>query len=637
MTFGIPFTPEDEHWFREGTHSLLYRRFGAHSHEVDGVSGIRFAVWAPRAVKVHLIGDMNQWQPNIHPLHREGDVWSAWIPDAKRGHRYKYRVYFRDGGWADKADPYGVWMEHPPETASVVWDLEHAWNDARWMSERSHRQHRAAPISIYEVHLGSWRRKADDRVYGYRELVGPLIAHVQRLGFTHVEFLPVMEHPFYGSWGYQVTGYFSATRRYGTPQDLMALIDELHQAGIGVILDWVPGHFPSDAHGLAWFDGGALYEHGDRRLGFHPEWNSQIFDFSRAEVRSFLISSARFWLETYHADGLRIDGVASILYRDYARGEGEWLPNQEGGREYWEAAQFLTDLNRMIRREFPDTLSFAEDSTTWPGMTKPTEQGGIGFDFKWDMGWMHDSLKYLALDPIHRRFHHSSMTFRSLYSFQENYLLPLSHDEVVHGKRALLDKMWGDEWQKRSGWRLMLGWMFAQPGKKLLFMGAEFGQWREWNHDRELDWGCLQAPEHQKLQEWLCTLARYYRDTEAMHQGDCAVEGFSWVNGADADRSVLTFLRTAKNGAQRIFVFNFTPVPRQDYWIGAPEPGRYVEDLNSDAVEYGGSGVGNPDGIETEAISWDALPSRLRVTLPPLGMLVLRRLPGKKAKRKIVK
>ncbi len=632
---GSKLTHDDRFLFHQGTHHRMFAKLGAHRHDVDGVPGFRFAVWAPNAMQVHLIGDMNQWTAGQHLLHRNGEIWEIWVPDARVGHRYKYRVIAPNGTWGDKADPYGFRMENPPNTASIVWDLGYEWNDGRWMGERAQRQAKMAPVSVYEIHLGSWKRKPNGDFLSYREVAQPLITHVHRMGFTHVELMPVMEHPFYGSWGYQVSGYFSPTHRYGSPQDLMWLIEQLHQANIGVILDWVPGHFPSDAHGLGYFDGTHLYEHADPRLGYHPEWNSLIFNFGRPEVKSFLISSAWFWLELYHADGLRIDGVASMLYRDYARKEGEWLPNAAGGRENPEAAELLAHLNQAVHERFPDVLIMAEDSTAWPKVTSPASEGGLGFDLKWDMGWMHDSLKYMALDPIYRRAHHQSVTFRSVYAFKENFILPLSHDEVVHGKRSIPDKMHGDVWQKMASVRLLYGWMFAQPGRKLLFMGCEFGQWREWNHDRELDWGWMAEEANAGVFRWVCELGQRYRETPAFHEGDGNEAGFRWVNGSDADRSVVTFLRLGVQSSQTLlFVFNFTPIPRPDYWIGAPMRGRWVQWLNSDDPAFGGGGVGNPDGVDTDDHSCDGLPHRLRLTLPPLGMLVLRHTGPRRTRRK---
>jgi 1,4-alpha-glucan branching enzyme len=536
-------------------------------------------------------------------------------------------VRSRTGGYqVDKADPLGFLHETPPATASVVWDLEYAWSDASWMAERGARFAAGAPVSVYEVHAGSWRRPAEPgRVFlDYRELAEALADHVGELGFTHVELLPVMEHPFYGSWGYQTTGYFAPTSRYGAPQDFMYLVDHMHQRGIGVILDWVPSHFPTDEHGLGWFDGSHLYEHADPREGFHPDWNSFIFNYGRHEVRSFLISSALFWLDLYHIDGLRVDAVASMLYRDYSRKHGEWIPNEWGGRENLEAIGFLRRFNEEVYRHYPDVQTIAEESTAWPMVSRPTYVGGLGFGLKWDMGWMHDTLSFLGREPVHRAWHHNQITFRMVYAFNESFMLPLSHDEVVHGKGSLLTRMPGDPWQKRANLRLLLGYMFAQPGKKLLFMGAELGQWSEWGHDAELSWHLLENPEHAGIRLWLEDLNRLYREEPALHELDFHPGGFEWVEANDGAHGVLAFLRKASGGDEILAVFNLTPVPRDNYRIGVSRGGRWQEILNSDAEHYGGSGRGNLGGLEASPVPYHGRFHSLNVSLPPLAVVFLR-------------
>ncbi|HEX9944486.1 MAG TPA: 1,4-alpha-glucan branching protein GlgB [Thermoanaerobaculia bacterium] len=631
-----PLTDQDLHLFNEGTHFRLYDKLGAHPGTDGEQEGTWFAVWAPNAEQVSVIGDWNGWDKRADLMTARGDsrVWEVFVPEVTPGMKYKYHVVSRYRGYrADKADPLAFYAETPPLRASVVWDLEYDWWDADWLLARAEKQSLSAPVSIYEVHLGSWMRvpEEEDRLLTYREIAPLLAGHVKRLGFTHVELLPVMEHPFYGSWGYQTTGYFAATSRYGTPQDLMFLIDHLHQEGIGVLLDWVPSHFPGDEHGLAFFDGTHLYEHADPRKGFHPDWRSWIFNYGRNEVRSFLISSALFWLETYHADGLRVDGVASMLYLDYSRQAGEWIPNEYGGRENLEAIAFLRALNEQVYEAFPDAQTVAEESTAWPMVSRPIYVGGLGFGYKWDMGWMHDTLDYLAHDPIHRRYHHNQITFRSLYAFNENFVLPLSHDEVVHLKGSLAGKMPGDEWQKLANLRLLYGDMFAQPGKKLLFMGAELAQWREWNHDTSLDWHLLDDPGHAGIARWLEDLNRLYREEPALHELDCNPDGFEWIDGSDAEHSVIAFLRRGQTpGEPVVVVFNFTPVVREGYGIGVPGRGFWSELLNSDAGEYGGSGVGNLGGVEAVPLPLHGRTHSLKLTLPPLGVLFLQReAPGK--------
>jgi 1,4-alpha-glucan branching enzyme len=620
---------DDLHLFNEGNHGDLYSKLGAHPIRRDGRAGTAFAVWAPDAEAVGVMGDFNGWSASGHPLRPRGSsgIWEGFVPAIGRGAVYKYHIASRHHGYTvEKADPCGLRHELPPRTGSVVWDLDYAWGDAEWMASRGSRNALGAPLSIYELHLGSWRRSTDPEAppLGYRELAPQLIEHVGRLGFTHVELMPVTEHPFYGSWGYQCTGYYAPTSRYGTPQDLMWLIDQLHQAGIGVILDWVPSHFPTDQHGLGFFDGTHLYEHADERQGFHPDWSSAIFNYGRKEVCSFLLSSAMLWLDRYHADGLRVDAVASMLYLDYSREEGEWIPNRFGGRENLEAIEFLRSLNHKIYERFPDVQTLAEESTAWPMVSRPTWVGGLGFGLKWDMGWMHDTLSYLRKEPIHRKYHHDQLTFRALYAFHENFVLPLSHDEVVHGKRSLLEAMPGDEWQRFANLRLLLGLQYAQPGKKLLFMGGEFGQRREWDHDSSLDWHLLEQPLHAGVMRWVEDLNRVYRQVAPLHVNDCRPEGFRWVDASDATQSVLSFLRVGDSEDETVLVVvNATPVPRHAYRVGVPRAGRWRELLNSDASEYGGSGLGNLGEVRAERVTWHGQPRSLSLTIPPLGILFL--------------
>jgi len=620
-------TPFDLHLFNEGSHSHLYEKLGAHiSKDPDGTS---FAVWAPNADWVSVIGDFNGWNRDSNKLvpREQSGIWEGFIPGVAHGALYKYHVHSRvTRTGADKADPFAVFAEQPPRQASVVWDLSYGWGDAEWLSSRQRANSRQAPWSVYEVHLGSWMRvpEEENRWLTYRELAPHLADYAHRLGFTHVEFMPVMEHPFYGSWGYQVTGYFAPTSRYGTPQDFMFLVDHLHQHGIGVILDWVPSHFPSDEFGLQYFDGTHLYEHADPRLGVHPDWGSSIFNYGRNEVRGFLLSSALSWLNRYHADGLRVDAVASMLYLDYSRKQGEWLPNKFGGNENLEAIDFLRRLNIEVYKEHPDVQTIAEESTSWPLVSRPTYLGGLGFGMKWDMGWMHDTLSYISKDPIHRRFEHHQLTFRALYAFTENYMLPLSHDEVVHGKGSLLSKMPGDDWQKFANLRLLLAYMYAVPGKKLLFMGAEFGQWSEWNHEASLDWHLLDEPMHDGLSRWTGDLNRVMREEKPLHELDFDPAGFAWIDITDAEQSVISFMRRSSRDELIVAVFNFTPVPRHNYQVGVPLPGRWLELLNSDAPIYGGSGQGNLGGVEAAPIGKHGHLHSLNLTLPPLGALFLK-------------
>jgi 1,4-alpha-glucan branching enzyme len=620
---------DDLYLFNEGNHYRLFDKLGAHLAEADGRSGVRFAVWAPSAEQMNVLGDFNGWNPESHPLHARGasGVWEGFIESIGPGARYKYHVRGRNGYRFDKTDPYAFACQIAPDTASIVTDLTYEWGDGEWMRHRRGRNSLTAPISVYEIHLGSWQRKPEEgnRPLTYRELAPVLSDYLTAHGFTHVEFLPVMEHPFFGSWGYQMTGFFAPTSRYGSPQDFMHLIDTLHQRGVGVILDWVPSHFPCDGHGLSYFDGTHLYEHADRRLGFHPDWNSYIFNYGCTEVANFLINSALFWLEKYHVDGVRVDAVASMLYLDYSRKEGEWIPNRFGGRENLEAVDFLRRFNDQVYSRFPDVQTYAEESTAWPLVSHPTNLGGLGFGLKWDMGWMHDTLEYLSHDPIQRKYHHNQITFRSVYAFSENYILPLSHDEVVHGKRSLLDKMPGDDWQKRANLRLLLGYMYTQPGKKLLFMGGEFGQGREWNHDTSLDWHLLADPNHQGIARWIGDLNHAYRSEPALHTKDCDPSGFQWVEANDSDESILCFLRRGfETDLPVLAVFNFTPIVRRNYRVGVPLGGEWKELLNSDAPIYGGSAQGNFGQVESVPLHSQGQPHSITITLPPLAVVLFK-------------
>jgi 1,4-alpha-glucan branching enzyme len=618
----------DVHLFCEGTHARIYEKLGAHLTTRGGVGGTQFAVWAPNAQAVCVVGDFNAWKTNATPLTRiAGGIWSGFVPGVQRGDLYKYRIVSPAGHvLPDKADPYGVVQQMPPNTASVVWNLDYAWQDQRWMSERSERSPLDAPMSVYEVHLGSWMRVPEDgyRSLSYVEIAPKLVEHVKRLGFTHVELLPVMEHPFFGSWGYQVTGYFAPSARFGSPQDFMALVDTLHQNGIGVILDWPPAHFPSDGHGLVYFDGTHLYEHADPRQREHPEWGSVLFDYGRLEVQSFLTSSAVFWLDKFHADGIRVDGVTSMLHLDYGRAEGQWVPNRHGGRENLDAVDFLRRLNDAVHREYPDALSIAEEATAWPRVTAPTRVGGLGFDLKWDMGWMHDTLRYLGRDATHRRFHHHELTFRRMYAYSERYLLALSHDEVVYGKGSLLTRMPGDEWQKFANLRLLLAYMLATPGKKLVFMGGEFGQRSEWNHDSSLDWHQAGALLPQGVQLLVRDLNRVYAENPALYTRDHDPEGFDWIDANDSRQSTLSFVRRSHSSDETLVaIFNFTPEVRHDFSIGVEQEGFWHELINTDAKVYGGSGQGNQGGVHAKPIPSHSRPFSIGLTLPPLGALLL--------------
>jgi 1,4-alpha-glucan branching enzyme len=619
----------DFHLFNEGTHSTLHKKLGAHVGTRNGVPGTSFAVWAPNADRVGVVGDFNDWRDPwwLEPVPGTG-IWQGFIKGVGQGSKYKYRIHSRVNGYkVDKADPFGFFSEVPPKTGSVVWSLDYEWKDTAWMKQRRERNALDAPMSIYEVHLGSWMRIPEEgnRSLSYREIAPRLVDHVKKTGFTHVELLPIMEHPFYGSWGYQVTGFYAPTSRYGTPQDFMYLVDTLHAAGIGVILDWTPAHFPTDEHGLIYFDGTHLFEHADPRQGLHAEWGSAVFNYGRYEVRSFLVSNATFWLDRYHIDGLRVDAVASMLYLDYARKEGEWVANQYGGRENLEAVDFMRICNQAVYREHPDTQTIAEESTSWPMVSRPTYLGGLGFGMKWDMGWMHDTLKYFSEDPIYRRYHHNELTFRGLYAFTENFVMPLSHDEVVHGKGSLINKMPGDLWQKFANLRLLYAYMWAQPGKKLLFMGGEFGQWREWNHDSSLDWHLVQeGPHHAQLMHLIGELNKLLRSEGSLHQLDVNPEGFQWVDANDSENSVYAFLRRGKGTPPILAIFNCTPLPRYNYRLGIDWEGRWEEVLNTDAQVFGGSGQGNLGWVETTPVPSHGKRYSLNLTLPPLGALYLR-------------
>jgi 1,4-alpha-glucan branching enzyme len=623
-------TEQDLYLFNQGRYYRAYQTLGSHLTSVGDQSGASFSVWAPNARRVTVIGSFNGWNHRSHPLEPRGSsgIWEGFIPGVTKGSVYKYHIVSQQQGYVvDKADPFGFFHEEPPRTASLVWDLEYPWADHDWMQQREGKNSLHAPISIYELHLGSWMRVPEEhnRWLSYREMAPRLADYVERMHFTHVEMMPVTEHPFYGSWGYQTTGYFAPTARYGTPQDFMYLVECLHRRGIGVILDWVPSHFPSDAHGLAYFDGTHLFEHSDSRQGFHPDWKTFIFNYGRDEVRSFLLSSAMFWLDKYHIDGLRVDAVASMLYLDYSRKEGEWLPNKYGGRENLEAIDFLRQFNQETYKEYPGIQTFAEESTSWPMVSRPIYLGGLGFGFKWDMGWMHDTLQYFSHDPIHRKYHHNQLTFRMLYSFTENFVLPLSHDEVVHGKGSLIGKMPADEWQKFANLRLLFAYMYAQPGKKLLFMGDEFGQVREWDHDSSLEWDVLQYPVHHGLQNWVAELNRAYGQELALHEFDTDPRGFEWIDCNDTAASTISLLRKGSSSRQQIVVAcNFTPIPRMGYRLGVPCGGFWREILNSDGKEYGGSGMGNLGGVRAQEEPLHGRPYSLNLTLPPLAAVFLK-------------
>jgi 1,4-alpha-glucan branching enzyme len=621
-------TEHDTYLFKEGNHFRLYDKLGSHVTTVGDVQGIYFAVWAPNAHKVSVVGDFNGWVPEAHPLRSRDDssgIWEGFIPGIGQGALYKYHILSNYNNYTvDKGDPYAYRWEAPPRTATAVHSLDYDWKDAEWMKNRRHHNRLDAPFSIYEVHLGSWRRVPGEgnRFLTYREMAHYLADYMKEMGFTHVELLPIMEHPFYGSWGYQTLGYFAPTSRYGTPQDFMYFVDHLHQNGIGIILDWVPSHFPNDEYGLIYFDGTHVYEHEDPRKGFHPEWNSAIFNYGRNEVRNFLISSALFWLDKYHIDGLRVDAVASMLYLDYARTGGDWIPNEYGGNENIEAINFIRRFNEAVYENYPDVQTMAEESTAWPMVSRPPYVGGLGFGMKWNMGWMHDTLDYFSNDPVFRKYYHNQLTFSIWYAFTENFVLPLSHDEVVHGKGALSGKMPGDEWQRSANLRLLFGYMYGHPGKKLLFMGGEFGQCREWVHEESLEWHVLEYPAHHGVQRWLKDLNHFYRNEPAMYELDFEAEGFEWIDFYDWEQSSISFIRKGKNTDDIILVVcNFTPVPRQNYRVGVPRGGFWREVLNSDAHIYWGGNWGNSGGVEAAPVPAHGRHYSLSLRLPPLGVL----------------
>ncbi len=618
----------DLHLMGEGTHYLKYEKLGAHVREIDGVSGVHFAVWAPNARRVSVVGNFNHWDGRTNPMRNCGPsgVWEIFLPGLAEGELYKFEIISRSGALLEpKSDPYGFCAELRPRTSSVVYDIDrYTWKDAEWIAQRAKREWLRAAISIYEVHLGSWRLDGADgkQWLTYRELAETLVPYAKTMGFTHLELMPIMEHPFDGSWGYQTVGYFSATSRYGKPDDFKYFVDRCHAAGLGVILDWTPAHFPRDTHGLAEFDGTHLYEHADPRRGTQPDWGTLVFNYGRNEVQNFLVSNALFWLDKYHIDGLRVDAVASMLYLDYSRKAGEWLPNQYGGRENLEAIAFIKKMNEMVHERFPGTLTIAEESTAWPAVSRPTYVGGLGFDLKWNMGWMNDTLKYFAQDAIYRKFHHNQLTFSMMYAFTENFVLPLSHDEVVHGKKSLLSKMPGDDWQQFANLRLLYGYLFAHPGKKLLFMGGELAERHEWAETRSLEWALEKSPLHRGVQRLVADLNRIYGSEAAFHQVDFDWKGFEWLEVHDVDTSVISFVRKASDSGDFVVVIcNFTPVVREDYRVGVPVRGFYREILNTDSAYYEGTDVGNLGGLHSDPLGWNNQPFSLNVTLPPLGVL----------------
>jgi len=615
----------DLHLALEGRHEHLYERLGAHVREIDGAVGTAFAVWAPNARSVAVVGDFNSWDGRLHPMRSLGSsgIWELFVPGVEEGSKYKFELRTQDGRLRLKSDPVAFHTEVPPANASVVWEAKHVWRDDAWLAQRAGSDPVVAPMSIYEVHLGSWRRK-EGRTLTYRELADELGDYVADLGFTHVELMPVMEHPFSGSWGYQVTGYYAPTSRFGTPDDFRYFVDRMHERGIGVILDWVPAHFPRDDWALALFDGTALYEHADPRRGAHPDWGTLVFNLGRAEVRNFLLANALYWIREHHADGLRVDAVASMLYLDYSRKAGQWVPNELGGREDLDSVAFFKEMNEALHARAPGIISAAEESTAWPGVSRPTSEGGLGFGFKWNMGWMHDTLTYFQTDPVHRRFHHDTLTFSLMYAFSENFVLPLSHDEVVHGKRSLLDKMPGDRWQKFANLRALYAYMWAHPGKKLLFMGGELGEWEEWNENGSLHWELLEHADHDGVRSLVRDLNRVYRETPALWQRDFEPEGFTWLEANDAANDVVAFARLGEGDAPPLVcVLNLSPVPREGYRVGLPQSGRWREALNTDSTFYGGSGVGNLDAVEAEPMPWNDQPFSALLTLPPLGAVWL--------------
>ncbi|NOT76449.1 MAG: 1,4-alpha-glucan branching protein GlgB [Cyclobacteriaceae bacterium] len=623
-------TDFDIHLFKSGKHFKLYEKLGAHAAEFKGKTGTYFAVWAPNAKAVSAIGNFNQWNDGaskLNPRWDESGIWEGFFADVHKGEAYKFAIHSNSGEYLEKADPFATFAEVAPKTASIVWEAEHDWKDKHWLDERKKQTGKAKPYSVYEVHMGSWRRKPEDgnRSLSYRELAVEMVDYVKEMGFTHVEFLPVMEHPFFGSWGYQLTGYFAPTSRFGTPEDFMFLVDAFHAAEIGVILDWVPSHFPGDAHGLFKFDGTHLFEHADPRKGFHPDWSSYIYNYGRPEVRSFLISNAMFWLERFHIDGLRVDAVASMLYLDYSRKAGEWIPNEYGGNENIEAIVFLKEFNETVYGQYPDTVSIAEESTAWPGVSKPTYLGGLGFGQKWMMGWMHDTLRYFKNDPIHRKYHQNDITFSVMYAFTENFMLPLSHDEVVHGKGSLIGRMPGDEWNKFANLRLLYSYMYAHPGTKLLFMGAEFGQTAEWNHDRSLDWHLTENGYHKGVMKVIQDLNHLYKSEPAMYRYAFEHTGFEWVDYGDRENSVIIFMRKGEHPEDTlVMICNFTPAPRNSYRVGVPTRGSWKEIFNSDDMKYGGSGLLNQSLMNTSPVKFHGKDYSVTMTLPPLGLSVLK-------------
>jgi 1,4-alpha-glucan branching enzyme len=628
-SFGLIMGEVDLHLFSEGNHLQLYEKFGAHLRRIGGDDGVYFAVWAPNAQRVSVVGDFNGWDGRVNPMRRllGSGVWELFLPGVSEGAHYKFEIRTPGGALLLKADPFGLFSQHGKETSSMVYNLDrYQWSDREWMEARPARPLHTGAVSVYEVHLGSWRRKADEgnRSLSYLELSETLIPYVAEMGYTHIELMPIAEHPFEGSWGYQVTNYFAPTSRFGTPDEFRHFVDKCHQAGIGVIMDWVPAHFPKDAHALAEFDGTDLYEHADPRQGEHQDWGTLIFNFGRNEVRNFLIGNALFWLDKYHIDGLRVDAVASMLYLDYSRKAGEWIPNAFGGRENLEAVYFLKRFNEVCYERFPGIITIAEESTAWPGVSRPTHLGGLGFGFKWNMGWMHDFLHYMALDPIFRRFHHNNITFSLMYAFAEHFILVLSHDEVVHGKRSLLNKMPGDEWQQFANLRMFFAWMYGHPGKKLLFMGGEFGQRREWNHDRELDWDLLALPRHDGLRRLVQHLNYVYKNEPALWECDDTHEGFEWIDFHDSENSVVAFMRRSRDGGTIVFAVNATPVVRHGYRLGVPAPGFYREIINTDAETYGGGNVGNMGGFEAENFPWQGRTHSLMISLPPLATVAFK-------------